>query len=63
MPSDAALNALYESHLPFRLYADHEHGLSFEELALLCNRSAIWVAEQIEAMRLCLQNQIRIVVQ
>jgi hypothetical protein len=60
MPSDAALNALYESHLPFRLYADHEHGLSFEELALLRN---IWVAEQIEAMRLCLQNQIRIVVQ
>jgi hypothetical protein len=59
MSADAVLNALYEQHLPFRLYADHKHGMTVEELAYLSNKSVYWVQERIEAMRLCLEKQIR----
>ena len=58
--SDDVLNALYEQHLPFRLYADHKQGLTIEELACLSNKSVYWVQERIEAMRLCLEKQIRL---
>jgi hypothetical protein len=60
MSADAVLNALYEQCLPFRLYADHQYGLTVEELACLANKPAHWVAERIEAMRLCLEKQIRL---
>jgi hypothetical protein len=59
MSADEVLNALYEQHLPFRLYADHKHGLTVEELACLSNKPVYWVEERIEAMRLCLEKQIR----
>jgi hypothetical protein len=58
--SDQALNDLYEQHVPFRLYIDHRCGETVEELARLTNRSAHWVQERIEAMRLCLEMQVRI---
>ena len=51
---------LYERHLPFRLYADHQYGLTVEELACLANKPVYWIEEQIEAMRLCLEKQIRL---
>ena len=57
--SDAVLNALYEHSLPFRLYADHKYGLTVEELACVSNKPVYWIEEQIEAMRLCLEKQIR----
>ena len=60
MSADAVLNALYEQHLPFRLYADHKHGLTVEELARLSNKPVYWVEERIEAMRLCLEKQVRL---
>lgn len=60
MSADAVLNALYEQHLPFRLYADHKQGLTLTELACLSGKSEYWVAERIEAMRLCLEKQVRL---
>jgi hypothetical protein len=60
MSADAILNAPYEQHLPFRLYADHQYGLTVEELACLSNKPVLWVEERIEAMRLCLEKQIRL---
>jgi hypothetical protein len=60
MSADEVLNTFYEQHLPFRLYADHKHGLSVEELACLSNKSVYWVQERIEAMRLCLEKQVRL---
>ena len=60
MSADAVLKTLYEQHLPFRLYADHQYGLTIEELACLSNKPTHWVAERIEAMRLCLEKQVRL---
>jgi hypothetical protein len=60
MSADDVLNALYEQHLPFRLYADHRYGLTIEELVCLSNKPVPWIEEQIEAMRLCLEKQIRL---
>ena len=59
MSADTVLNTLYEQHLPFRLYADHKHGLTLAELACLSGKPEYWVEERIEAMRLCLEKQIR----
>jgi len=62
MNGDAVLNCLYEQSLSFRLYADHHHGLTVEELALLCSKSPHWVKERIEATRLCFEKQVQIVI-
>jgi hypothetical protein len=59
MSADEVLDALYEQHLPFRLYAEHKYGLTIEELACLSNKPVHWIEEQIEAMRLCLEKQVR----
>jgi hypothetical protein len=58
MPSDETLNSLYENDLSFRLYADHKYGMSIDELAILTGRSSHWVAERVEAMRLCIEKQV-----
>ena len=58
MSAEEVLDRLYEQNVPFRLYAEHKYGLTVEELAYLSNRSVSWVAEQIEAMRLCLEKQV-----
>ncbi|MBV8830930.1 MAG: hypothetical protein JO108_17045 [Acidobacteriaceae bacterium] len=51
---------LYGEYLPFRLYADYMLGKSAAELAAQFALSEHWVAERIEAMRLCLGTQLRI---
>ena len=56
--ADSALNRLYDQSVSFRLYADYTHGISVPELALISSRSEDWIAERIEAMRLCLQKQV-----
>lgn len=59
MSADDTLNSLYENNLSFRLYADHKYGMSTDELAIAQSRSRSWVEERIEAMRLCLEMQVR----
>jgi hypothetical protein len=58
--ADSALNRLYDQSFTFRFYADYKHGLSVSELALLSSRSERWITERIEAMRLCLEKQVRV---
>ena len=57
---ELAVNRLYESCFSFRLYAEHTYGLSLSELSLLTGRSENWISERIEAMRLCLEKQLRV---
>ena len=57
---DIALFRLYEQSIAFRLYADHASGIRVPELSMLCSRSEQWVSERIEAIRLCLEKQVRI---
>ena len=59
MSEEIQLNALYDRNLPFRLYAEHRNGLSVSELASLAARPAYWIAEQIEASRLCVEHQVQ----
>ena len=65
-PSDATgpspgtvFDLLYNSHLPFRLYADYMLGSSPAELARQFALSEDWVLERIEAVRLC-GKQVRV---
>lgn len=58
MPSDETLNSLYENDLSFRLYADHKYGMSIDELSVLAGRPSYWIAERVEAMRLCIEKQV-----
>jgi hypothetical protein len=58
---DTALFKLFEESVTFRLYADYTRGMSVPEIAMLCSRSQHWVEERIEAARLCLEKQVRIV--
>jgi hypothetical protein len=51
---------LYDQHLPFRLYTDFMLGSSIAELAERFALSRERVCERVEAMRLCLEKQVRL---
>ena len=51
---------LYEKYVPFRLYTDYMLGASCAMLAKQFGLSEHWVAERIEALRLCLEKQVRL---
>lgn len=51
---------LYDEYLPFRLYADYMLGSSTQQLAKEYRVSEHWVAERIEALRLCIGKQVRV---
>ena len=58
---DAPYEVLFDSYFPFRLYADSVQGLTPDQLALKYGLSSQWIEERIEAARLCIQKQIRII--
>jgi Mor family transcriptional regulator len=51
---------LYEQYLPFRLYAEFMLGSSVEDLAREFALSEHWVQERIEAVRWCVEKQVRL---
>ena len=59
MPENA-LELLSSDYLPFRLYAEHKRGATPVQLAAAFSLSETWVAERIEAARLCIEKQIRV---
>lgn len=59
MAADAILD-LYDEYLPFRLYADYKQGATIEELSTNFSLPVHWVAERIEAARLCIEKQVRL---
>lgn len=58
--SETVFDLLYEEYLPFRVYAEFMLGSSVTALAKEFSLSEQWVAEHIEAMRLCLGKQVRL---
>ena len=54
------LSVMYDDYLPFRLYAEHKRGATPAQLAAAFAVSVPWVEERLEAIRLCLEKQIRI---
>ena len=60
MPIDSALNRLYDQSPAFQLYAEHAHGMSFSDLALLHATTEASVMERVDAIRLCLEKQVHL---
>jgi hypothetical protein len=52
--------SLYDSYFPFRLYADYKRGTTVQTLASRYSMPVQWIEERVEAVRLCLEKQIRI---
>jgi len=59
-PQGTVFDLLYHEYLPFRLYADYMLGVPMADLATRFGLSEHWVAERIEAVRLCLGRQVRL---
>jgi Mor family transcriptional regulator len=59
LAATTSYDALYENYLPFRLYSEHSAGTPVRELAQRYGFSEGWVAERVEAARLC-HRQIKI---
>ncbi|HSU29678.1 MAG TPA: hypothetical protein VLJ11_00465 [Bryobacteraceae bacterium] len=60
MADTTVFDLLYDEYFPFRLYADYMLGRSPKELAEDFGLSENWVAERIEAVRLCVEKQVRL---
>jgi hypothetical protein len=60
MADTTVFDLLYDEYFPFRLYADYMLGRSPRELAEDFGLSENWVAERIEAVRLCVEKQVRL---
>jgi hypothetical protein len=52
--------ALHEDYLPFRLYTEHKRGATPAQLAATFSLSEPWIEERLEAVRLCVEKQIRV---
>ncbi|HEY1213600.1 MAG TPA: hypothetical protein VGE93_08210 [Bryobacteraceae bacterium] len=60
MADTTVFDLLYDEYFPFRLYADYMLGRSAKELAVEFSLSENWIAERIEAVRLCVEKQVRL---
>lgn len=60
MADTTVFDLLYDEYFPFRLYADYMLGRSPRELAEDFGLSENWIAERIEAVRLCVEKQVRL---
>jgi hypothetical protein len=57
---ESLFSVLYDDYLPFRLYAEHKRGATPAQLAAAFALSVPWIEERLEAVRLCLEKQIRV---
>jgi len=60
MAESTVFDLLYDEYFPFRLYADYMLGRSPAELAVDFGLSENWITERIEAVRLCIEKQVRL---
>jgi Mor family transcriptional regulator len=58
--SETVFDSLYERYLPFRLYAEFMLGSTTRDLAKEFRLSENWVDERIQAVRWCLEKQVRL---
>ncbi len=56
---ESLFTSLYDDYLPFRLYSEHRRGATPAELAAAFALSIPWVEERLEAVRLCVEKQLR----
>lgn len=57
---ETVFDSLYERYLPFRLYAEFMLGAPIQQLAREFALSEHWIQERIEAVRWCLEKQVRL---
>jgi hypothetical protein len=60
MADNTVFDLLYDEYFPFRLYADYMLGRTQSELAAEFGLSETWIAERVEAVRLCIEKQVRL---
>ena len=60
MADNTVFDLLYDEYFPFRLYADYMLGSTPAELAADFGLSENWIAERVEAVRLCIEKQVRL---
>ena len=60
MADNTVFDLLYDEYFPFRLYADYMLGRTPAELAADFGLSETWVTERVEAVRLCIEKQVRL---
>ncbi len=60
MADNTVFDLLYDEYFPFRLYADYMLGRTPSELAAEFGLSETWVTERVEAVRLCIEKQVRL---
>lgn len=60
MADNTVFDLLYDEYFPFRLYADYMLGRTPTELAAEFGMSETWIAERVEAVRLCIEKQVRL---
>ncbi len=60
MADSTVFDLLYDEYFPFRLYADYMLGRTQTELAADFGLSENWIAERVEAVRLCIEKQVRL---
>lgn len=60
MANNTVFDLLYDEYFPFRLYADYMLGRTQAELATDFGLSENWIAERVEAVRLCIEKQVRL---
>ena len=46
--------------LGFVIYREHQEGASVDELSAALNLPPSWIEERIEAVRMCLERQVRV---
>ena len=56
---ESLFTVLYDDYLPFRLYSEHKRGATPAQLAAAFAVSIPWVEERLEAVRLCVEKQLR----
>lgn len=60
MADNTVFDLLYDEYFPFRLYADYMLGRTPSEMAAEFGLSENWIAERVEAVRLCIEKQVRL---
>lgn len=60
MADNTVFDLLYDEYFPFRLYADYMLGRTPAELATEFGVSENWIVERVEAVRLCIEKQVRL---
>jgi hypothetical protein len=60
MADYSVFDLYYDEYFPFRLYADYKRGATVDQIAREFSLPVYWVEERLEAVRLCVERQVRL---